>query len=68
MIIHTCRNGKVTTVANAWETLIFNFANQASGTAALNTAYTYNMASIFMILIPPEMEKYFIVMTFNFYR
>ncbi len=38
---------KVTTVANAWETLVFDFANQATGTAALNLAYTYNMASIF---------------------
>ncbi len=38
---------KLTTVANAWETLVFDFANQASGTAALNLTYTYNMASIF---------------------
>jgi len=38
---------KVTTVANAWETLVFDFANQATGTAALNLSYTYNMASIF---------------------
>jgi hypothetical protein len=37
----------VTTVANGWETLVFNFANHASGTAALNLSYTYNMASIF---------------------
>ena len=38
---------KTTTVANAWETLVFDFANQATGTAAINYAYTYNMASIF---------------------
>lgn len=37
----------VTTVANAWQTLTFNFANQAAGTAALNPALTYNKASIF---------------------
>ena len=37
----------VTTVANTWQTLVFNFANQAPGTAALNLTYTYNMASIF---------------------
>lgn len=37
----------ITTVANAWETLVFNFANQATGTAAMNLSYTYNMASIF---------------------
>ncbi len=36
-----------TTVANGWQTLSFNFANQASGTAALNLAYTFNKASIF---------------------
>jgi len=32
---------------NAWETLTFDFSKQASGTAALNTAYTFNKASIF---------------------
>ncbi|MDP2007643.1 MAG: hypothetical protein Q8K45_18380 [Rubrivivax sp.] len=36
-----------TTVANAWQTLSFNFANPAAGTAALNLATTYNKASIF---------------------
>ena len=37
----------LTTKVNAWETLTFNFANQVSGTAALNVAYTYNKVSIF---------------------
>ena len=36
-----------TTTANAWQTLSFNFANQAAGTAALNLAFTYNKASVF---------------------
>jgi hypothetical protein len=36
-----------TTVAGAWQTLVFDFANPASGTAALNPAYTYNKLSIF---------------------
>jgi hypothetical protein len=36
-----------TTVANAWETLVFDFANHVSGTAALNLAFTYNKASVF---------------------
>jgi hypothetical protein len=36
-----------TTVANGWQTLTFNFANQAPGTAALNLAFTYNKVSIF---------------------
>ena len=38
---------KLTTVANAWETLVFDFANQAPGTAALNLTHNYDMASIF---------------------
>lgn len=37
----------VTTVANAWETLTFNFSNHAAGTAAFNAAYTYNKVSVF---------------------
>ena len=37
----------ITTVAGAWETLEFNFANQAAGTAALNLSYTFKKASIF---------------------
>jgi len=36
-----------TTVANGWQTLTFDFANQAAGTAALNLAFTYNKVSIF---------------------
>jgi hypothetical protein len=35
------------TVANAWQTLSFNFASPAAGTAALDLAATYNRASIF---------------------
>jgi hypothetical protein len=37
----------VTTVANAWEVLEFNFANQSAGTPALNFSNTYDKASIF---------------------
>ncbi len=37
----------ISTVANAWETLTFNFNNNASGTPAFNTAYTYDKASLF---------------------
>jgi hypothetical protein len=36
-----------TTTANAWETLQFNFANQVSGTAAINYTYTYKKLSVF---------------------
>ncbi len=43
----SCETEAVTTVANAWQTLTFNFANPAPGTAALNLAYTYNKVSVF---------------------
>ena len=36
-----------TTVAGEWEVLEFDFSNEATGTAALNTTYPFNMASIF---------------------
>ena len=36
-----------TTVANAWETLNFDFKNQATGTAAINYTSKYDMASVF---------------------
>jgi hypothetical protein len=37
----------VTTVANAWETLVFDFVNNSSGTPALNTSASYNVLSVF---------------------
>jgi hypothetical protein len=37
----------VTVVAAAWDTLVFNFSNQAAGTAPINFANSYNKASIF---------------------
>jgi hypothetical protein len=37
----------MTTVANTWEVLEFDFANQSSGTPAINFANTYDKASIF---------------------
>lgn len=37
----------VTTVDSEWETLVFDFSNEATGTAALNLASNYNKASIF---------------------
>jgi hypothetical protein len=36
-----------TTVAEEWETLTFDFSNEAPGTAELNLGYNYNKASIF---------------------
>jgi hypothetical protein len=37
----------LTTVANGWQTLSFDFAQQAAGTAAFNNAHTYNKANVF---------------------
>ena len=37
----------VTTVANGWQTLTFDFNNNSPGTPALNPAFTYNKASMF---------------------
>ncbi|MEL6864790.1 MAG: hypothetical protein AAFP19_10235, partial [Bacteroidota bacterium] len=37
----------MTTMAGAWETLEFDFSNQADGTAAINFANTYDKISIF---------------------
>jgi len=37
----------LTTKANEWETLTFDFAVPATGTPALNLAYTYNRLSIY---------------------
>ena len=36
-----------TTIANDWETLVFDFSNESAGTAPLNLGYSYDKASIF---------------------
>ena len=36
-----------TTVAGEWETMEFDFLNESEGTAALNTDFVFDMASIF---------------------
>ena len=43
----SCETEAAVTIASGWQTLEFNFANQAAGTAALNLAFSYNKASIF---------------------
>ena len=37
----------VTTVANTWETLVFDFANNSAGTPAINFSTVYDKASVF---------------------
>ncbi|RKS99645.1 gliding motility-associated C-terminal domain-containing protein [Flavobacterium sp. 123] len=44
---HTVETEATVTTASGWQTLEFNFANQAAGTAALNLAFVYDKASIF---------------------
>lgn len=36
-----------TTVANSWDTLVFDFSSPKSGSPALNVSYNYNLVSIF---------------------
>jgi hypothetical protein len=43
----SCETDALTTVANAWETLTFNFSNPVTGTPALNFSNAYNKLSIF---------------------
>ena len=50
---------KLTTVANAWETLVFDFVNQSAGTAALNPTYFFDKASIFFDFGNPGSGKIF---------
>ena len=44
---HTVETEALTTVASNWETLLFDFSNEAPGTAEINFGYSYNKASIF---------------------
>ena len=43
----SCETEATVTTVNGWQTLEFNFANPAAGTAALNLAYSLNKATIF---------------------
>ncbi|SEQ79801.1 T9SS type A sorting domain-containing protein [Neolewinella agarilytica] len=49
------------TVAAAWDTLVFDFSQEATGTAALNLSATYNKASIFFDFgsVPAATTNYF---------
>ena len=44
---HSVETDVVITKANQWQTLVFDFNTPAAGTPALNTAYTYDKASLF---------------------
>ncbi|TKC00621.1 hypothetical protein [Pedobacter cryophilus] len=49
----------VTTVANNWETLIFDFSTPSVGTASINLANNYDMASIFFDFLKTANGKVF---------
>ena len=44
---HSVETEAVTTVANQWEVLVFDFSNPVAGTAALNTNYSFDTVSVF---------------------
>ena len=44
----SCETEAITTKSSVWETLTFDFSKEADGTAKLDTANTYNKASIFL--------------------
>jgi gas vesicle protein len=44
---HSVETEATSTVAGAWETLEFDFTNQAPGTAAINYAFNFKKASVF---------------------
>lgn len=50
-VTHTCETEVNTTLTGAWETMTFDFTNQATGTellsVGLNAGWVYNKASIF---------------------
>jgi hypothetical protein len=44
---HAVETDAVVTTAAGWQTLVFDFANEAAGTLALNLNYNYDKATIF---------------------
>ena len=44
---HAVETEAKTTVANAWQTLSFDFSKPAAGTPPLNLSYTYNKGTVF---------------------
>ncbi len=50
----TVETEAMTTVANAWQTLTFEFANQAAGTAALNVTKNFDLVTVFPNFNTPD--------------
>lgn len=56
---HAVETDVKTTVANKWETLVFDFTKQAAGTPAFDPTFTYDKASIFFDFGTPGSGKVF---------
>ncbi|MCO5936536.1 hypothetical protein NAF17_13405 [Mucilaginibacter sp. RB4R14] len=56
---NTVETDAKTTIANAWETLTFDFNNPSAGTPALNAAFNYDKASVFFDFGTPGSGKVF---------
>jgi hypothetical protein len=56
---HAVETDVKTTVANKWETLVFDFTQQAAGTPALDPTFNYDKASIFFDFGNPGSGKVF---------
>jgi hypothetical protein len=56
---HSVEADAKTTLANQWETLVFDFKNQAAGTAALDLSYIFDKASLFFDFGTPGSGKIF---------
>ncbi len=44
---HSVETDTKTTLVNQWEVLVFDFKNQAAGTASLNLGFTFDKATVF---------------------
>jgi len=62
-----CETEVTTTTSGTWETLVFDFNNQVSGTPALDAAKTYNKISVFFDYgtADPAKAYYFDDLTFD---
>ena len=55
---------EATSTSAGWNTLIFDMANEASGTAVINYGYTFNMLIFFMILEILVLVQYSILIVY----
>ncbi len=56
---HSCETLMSTTVANAWETIVFDFTNEVMGTPALDLSWTYDKVAVFFDFDNTGVEQVF---------